>query len=249
MHSFNKGCLLGFCLLWPALGWAEGRSEVTLEGGILGYSYNEARIPNNSSGDRFDVTDVAGAGPQVYLRLAIQRRLGERHILRGVYAPVRTEGIGTFDEEVRFAGETFSPDSALSGLYEFNTYRLTYRYEWLQHSDWTVGVGATALVRDATIRLVQGDTRAENTDLGAVPLLHANVQYRLDERWGAEFDIDALASPQGRAIDAVLMGTWQQDDDITWRLGYRTLEGGADVSSVYTFAWLHHAMLGVSYRF
>lgn len=236
-------------LLSPMAALAEGFTEVTLEGGILGFSYNDAQIPNSSSADRFDVTEITGAGPVAYGRLNIQRRLGDRHLLRGLYAPVRIEGIGTFDEDVRFDGETFAADTSISGLYQFNTYRLTYRYEWLQRSDWTVGVGATVLVRDANIRLVQGETRAESTDLGAVPLLHSNIQYRFNDRWGAEFDIDALANPMGRAVDAILMGTYQRQEDVTWRLGYRTLEGGGDGSSVYTFAWLHYAMLGISYQF
>ena len=141
MRFIKTLCLLGACVLWSTLVWAENRSEVTLEGGILGYSYNEAQIPNSSSGDRFDVTEVAGSGPQIYVRLSVQRRMGESHILRGVYAPVRTEGIGTLADEVRFAGETFNDAQALSGLYEFNTYRLTYRYEFLGRPDWILGAG------------------------------------------------------------------------------------------------------------
>jgi len=31
--------------------------------------------------------------------------------------------------------------------------------------------------------------------------------------------------------------------------GYRTVEGGADVDEVYNFAWLHYAVLSVSYGF
>lgn len=31
--------------------------------------------------------------------------------------------------------------------------------------------------------------------------------------------------------------------------GYRTLEGGADNDSLYTFAWLHYAVVGLGYRF
>jgi hypothetical protein len=31
--------------------------------------------------------------------------------------------------------------------------------------------------------------------------------------------------------------------------GYRTVEGGADVESVYNFAWLHYALASVTYRF
>lgn len=224
-------------------------TEVTLEGGLLGFSYNDAQIPNDTSGDRFDLLELTGAGPTAYGRLNIQRTFGERHIVRGTYAPVRIEGIGTFDESVNFGDDTFEADKAVSALYQFNTYRLTYRYQFLDRDDWTLGAGVTGLVRDANIRLVQGDKKEESPDLGAVPLLHANVAYRFNERWGAEFDIDSLVSPQGRATDAILMGTYHPHEDTTWRLGYRTLEGGGDAGDVYTFAWLHYAMLGVSYRF
>jgi hypothetical protein len=36
-----------------------------------------------------------------------------------------------------------------------------------------------------------------------------------------------------------------------WRIpgGYRTVEGGAAVESVYSFTWLHFALVSVSRRF
>jgi hypothetical protein len=36
-----------------------------------------------------------------------------------------------------------------------------------------------------------------------------------------------------------------------WRLsgGYRTVEGGADVSSVYAFAWLHYGVVALAFRY
>lgn len=224
-------------------------TEVTLEGGFLGFSYNDAQIPNDANGDRFDLLEITGAGPVAYGRLYIQRTFNERHIVRGLYAPVRIEGIGAVSEDINFGGETFEADKSISGLYQFNTYRLTYRYQFLDTADWTLGAGLTGLVRDANIRLAQGAVQAESPDLGAVPLLHANVQYRFSERWGSEFDIDTLASPQGRATDAALSVAYHPHEDTTWRLGYRTLEGGGDSGGVYTFAWLHYAMLNVTYRF
>lgn len=36
---------------------------------------------------------------------------------------------------------------------------------------------------------------------------------------------------------------------VTLRAGCRALEGGADVESVYTFAWLHYAAASLGYRF
>jgi transposase len=39
--------------------------------------------------------------------------------------------------------------------------------------------------------------------------------------------------------------------EINWRVGggYRTLEGGADTDDVYSFGWLHYAVLDVRYQF
>ena len=35
----------------------------------------------------------------------------------------------------------------------------------------------------------------------------------------------------------------------TVTVGYRTLEGGADVDDVYNFAWFHYAVASAVYRF
>ncbi|MBU1692397.1 MAG: hypothetical protein KKC51_00370 [Verrucomicrobia bacterium] len=53
----------------------------------------------------------------------------------------------------------------------------------------------------------------------------------------------------GRGVDAVLKA--QCDFDSGWYVaaGYRTLEGGADNDDVYTFAWLHYALVAAGRRF
>ena len=40
------------------------------------------------------------------------------------------------------------------------------------------------------------------------------------------------------------------DNGGPWRIqiGYRTLEGGADVPDVYSFAWLHYAVASLVWR-
>lgn len=237
------GCLLALTAL-PATA-----VELTLETGPLAFSYNDAQIPNDDAGDRFDLMELTGPGPVPYLRASVEATFGERHTVRGLYAPVSIEGEGTLPETTRFAGETFAADTDTTGFYQFNTYRLTYRYTFHDSDDWTLGVGLTALVRDADIRLTQGDTEANRSDLGVVPLLHFNAVRRFSEQWAGEFDIDALGSPQGRAIDAALALEYRAGEHWTGRIGYRTLEGGGDAGSVYTFAWLHYGLLGVSYRF
>ena len=62
-------------------------------------------------------------------------------------------------------------------------------------------------------------------------------------------DIDALAGGPGRAEDAALKILADINTHWSISLGYRTLEGGADVDAVYNFSWLHYAVTSVAYRF
>jgi hypothetical protein len=103
-------------------------------------------------------------------------------------------------------------------------------------------------VRDATIALAQGSTRSRKDDLGFVPLLHLAGDRRFGTRWHLSFDADGLAGGPGRAIDASLKLGYDVDKRWSIRAGYRTVEGGADVESVYAFAWLHYAAASVVWR-
>ena len=223
--------------------------RVTLETGPVWFSRNDARIPNDGNGDRFDVTDLTGSGPDAYLRLGFEYDWDERHTVTGLYAPLRTYGTSVPGEEIRFAGETFSADAPLKATYKFNTYRLGYRYRFLDTARWRVRAGVTVLVRDANIRLSQGDTTADDPDLGLVPLLAFDATRYLGNGWSLEFDVEGLGAPQGRAIDAAVSLQYDWSDRVTGRIGYRTLEGGADNDSVYTFAWAHYGIAGLQYRF
>jgi hypothetical protein len=46
----------------------------------------------------------------------------------------------------------------------------------------------------------------------------------------------------------LLAATWAVRDGTVFRIGYRTVEGGADNDEVYNFAWLHYAVAGVELR-
>jgi len=63
------------------------------------------------------------------------------------------------------------------------------------------------------------------------------------------FEGDALAAPQGRAEDVALSLSYDITEKVSFRLGYRLLEGGADNDKVYTFSLFHYAVAGLSYRF
>jgi hypothetical protein len=61
---------------------------------------------------------------------------------------------------------------------------------------------------------------------------------------------DALVSPggQGRAEDALLALMYHLNERFSFKAGYRILEGGADVESVYNFTLLNYVIAGVVFR-
>ena len=226
-----------------ARGWT-----LNLESGGVTFSRNKARIPNDT-GTRFDLLDLTGDGPEAYARVSATYDFNTRHALRLTLAPLESAGTGALDGPVRFQGADFAKGLPTRGEYEFNTYRLTYR--WMAHrsEQWDWGLGATLLVRDAKTALQQGAVQRAKNDVGVVPLLHLYGAWHLTERTSLVADFEGAAAPQGRAIDLAL--SLQHTLPSGWQLfaGYRTLEGGADNDSVYTFAWLHFAVVGVGYRF
>ena len=133
--------------------------------------------------------------------------------------------------------------------YRFDSYRLTWRYRLLDDEALQGFVGFTGKIRDAEIELTQGGTSSRKTDTGFVPLLHVAGDWRFADGWRLSIDVDGSWAPQGRALDASLKTYVDLTDDLALGFGYRTIEGGADNDEVYTFAWVHQAVISLCYDF
>lgn len=245
--AVRLGALL--LVLLPAIAHAQ-RSGFTieLEGGPVWQSYNDVEIPNDGTATRFSLSDLAGTGPWAGGRLYITAPLGTRHALRLLVAPFSLTEAGIPSSAIEFAGESYAAGTPLEATYTFNSYRLTYRYQLHEGERSRAWVGFTAKIRDAEIALVQEATASRKNDFGFVPLLHLAGEWRLGPAWHLVGDMDGLAGGPGRALDATLkLG---RDLDARWavRVGYRMVEGGADVDEVYTFAWLHYAAVSLVLR-
>lgn len=248
--SFGPGPVLILCLLPSLLGAQETPPVVVeLEAGPAWQTRNDVQIPNDPSGTRFSLQNLVGSGPWPAGRVYVTWKLAERHGLRAMAAPLSFTETGTLDRPVDFAGRSYESDTATEGTYRFNSYRLTYRYRFHRGDEWTWWGGFTAKIRDAKVELRQGETTSRKTDFGFVPLLHLAGAWRFAPRWRLILDVDALAGGPGRAEDAALELGFDLDDRWTVSGGYRTVEGGADVDEVFTFAWLHYAVGSVTYRF
>jgi hypothetical protein len=224
-----------------------GRITFTVEGLNVWQQRNDVRIPPDT-GTEFSLVDLAGSSPTPSVRVTATADLTEQQQVHFVYAPLRLSGRGTPAMPIAFAGTTFAP-APTEAVYKFSSYRATWSYRVYQGPTWTWRIGFTGFVRDARIALTQRDRTAEDTDVGVVPLGHVSADARLSARWSAGLALDGSAAPQGRAID--FAATLEYRPAPRWRVfgGYRTIEGGADVDAVYTFAWLNAVVSGVGVRF
>lgn len=233
----------------PAAADEEPRFGLELEAGPAWQAKNDVQIPNSELGTRFSLKDLVGQGPWASGRLYFTWNINRRHSVRALLAPLSYTETGSFDTPVAFAGASYQPGAPTQATYKFNSWRLSYRYRIRDGDRWKLWIGATAKVRDAKIELRQGPTTSQDDDLGFVPLLYFRADWLLADRWHFIFDIDALAGGPGRAIDlAVKLG---YDISPRWAVtvGYRTVEGGADVDRVYNFAWFNWAAASVVFGF
>jgi hypothetical protein len=132
--------------------------------------------------------------------------------------------------------------------YRFDSWRATWRWRWIDREDLKVKVGATAKIRDASVRLRQGGVSARRDNTGFVPLLHGAFERRLAPGWALEGDIDALAGGPGYAVDVGMRVSRDLSRDWQATAGARWLDGGADNDEVYAFASFTSVTLGVRWR-
>lgn len=118
--------------------------------------------------------------------------------IRVLLAPLSFTETGVFNEPVSFAGQDYQSGAGTEGTYQFNSWRLTYRYKFHHGEQWHWWIGFTAKIRDAKIKLKQNDISSEKTDLGFVPLLHIRGEYHWSPNWwilfGCEYKFYILMS-------------------------------------------------------
>jgi len=228
---------------WPLPGRAGVETDV--EAGVVFATRNDTRIPGNGGSDLSLVDDLE-TSPAPAFRLRVGYRLGQRHVVTALCAPLQVNARGTLDRDVSFMGASYPAGSPLLAVYRFNSYRITYRYSFIWRQDLEVAAGFTGKIRDAETSLYGIEARRK-TNVGFVPLLNLHVAWRPRAgAFGVLFDADALAAPQGRAEDVLVAVTWRARDDMELRVGYRTVEGGADNDQVYSFAWFHYLVVGLA---
>jgi hypothetical protein len=223
----------------------EAQFTLDLETGFPILGYNEVRIPNEGA-TTFDFErDFDQQGLVIPLRVRPGYSFGRNHFF-GLFAPlgINYEGPAPFD--IRFQNSTFEAGRPIEGFYKFNSYRLTYRRDLVHTDRWTIGLGFTGKIRDASVRLSTDGISDRKDDVGFVPLLHVYAAWVVKPGWSTIYlEGDGLAGGPGRAFDFFLGGRAELNDNFALKYGYRILEGGADVGEVYNFTLVNFISIGV----
>ena len=218
------------------------------ENGLGMSGYNDIQIPRDS-GTFFSLTDDLQTDPSYFFRIRLGYRWKSKHTIFAFAAPLTLRAEGTVDEDLEFFEETFPANTSLNAQYTFNSYRLTYRYDIVRKPKWQVGIGFTAKIRDAVVK-VEGDGKSsEKTNVGFVPLIHFRILWQFQKDWGLLLEGDAAAAAQGRAEDILFALKYSLNEKVHIRVGYRIIEGGADVEEVYNFSLIHFLSAGLTITF
>lgn len=223
---------------------ATAQVELDFETGAVFSGYNDVRIPGDT-GTRFSLSEELDTDRSAFFRIRVFYSFNQRHHLGALLAPLSIKSTGTLDRNLLFEGTTFPTGAPLEATYQFNSYRLIYRYDFFRTEKLEIGVGFTAKIRDAKIAVESGSLASEKTNVGFVPILHFRLHWHVTDKLALLIDGDALAAPQGRAEDVLAALTFGVTERLRLKFGYRILEGGADNDEVYNFTLVNYASIGV----
>ena len=219
--------------------------RLDVEGGLVfGTNYNKVRIPN-IGGTTVNLAEDLSIDPKIFYRIRAGYLFGKRHNVSLLYAPLSVTYNGAFQRDINFNNVNFAGGQPLKVHYKFNSYRLTYRYDIVSRARWLIGLGLTAKIRDADVRFKNESRDTHFDNLGFVPLVNFYAAYKPSYHWSLIFEGDALASKYGRAEDIFAGVAYQINNKIGIKLGYRVVEGGADVDDVFNFNWINYASAGL----
>lgn len=234
------------CATWVPVALAS-QPQIDIEWVRASQGRNVVQVPNDASGSLFSLDALTGSGPVDTPRVQVSWRSGDKQEWRLLAAPLSLSGSSVSVVPIDFQGRRFLA-GPISARYQFDSWRATWRYRWIDREDLVVKVGATAKIRDASIRLKSGVLEASKDNTGFVPLLHVALERPLSAQWRLEADVDALAGGPGYAVDAGVRLARNVSSGWSIHAGARYLDGGADNDEVYAFADFTSVTLGVTWR-
>tara|TARA_Y100001954_G_scaffold237854_1_gene303012 strand:+ start:1276 stop:2076 length:801 start_codon:yes stop_codon:yes gene_type:complete len=221
--------------------------QLDLEFGKVKLLKNKIQIPA-TTGTIFDTTEVSPTEDYFY-RVNLYWPLQGKHSLKVLYAPLEINQSGKFSKDITYEGEVFSKSNTTNVLYKFNSYRLTYRYQWMDGSILKTYIGFTGKIRDAETKLSQSGLSKSYSNVGFVPLIYLRADWSPLNWLTFILEMDALGASQGRAIEGAFKTRLTMSNSLGASLGHRVLEGGADNDKLYTWSLISFTFVSLDWTF
>jgi hypothetical protein len=190
-----------------------------------------------------------------FLRISAEVEVSRRHTAIFLYQPLALETRVKLPDGLEIDGESFSGESVRL-LYSFPFYRLSYLYRVAHEPAWSIDLGASLQIRNATTEF---EARGENSagfyrsaGIGLVPLLKARGRYELAGGFWLGLELDGIYAPVsyingsdndtvGALLDASARLGYQVRRDVDAFLNVRYLGGGASNEDPddYAVNWLN----------
>ena len=246
-------CLLILFICVPII---HAQFMADLETGLNLSGYNDVRVPRNT-GSLFSLQKDIGSSASLFFRTKFSYTFAKRHTVSVLLAPFTKTYKGELKQNVVFADSTFSKEFETKGKYKFNSWRLSYRWDFINSKKFQIGLGLTGMIRDVKITLTGRDAsgglpgvdvESSKSNTGFLPLINFLFAWKVTPCMDVRIEGDAIVTPHGRAEDICFGWTGCISDKVSMKLGYRFLEGGADKDAAYNYAFFHHIVLGVMFK-
>ena len=243
-------CLLILFICVPII---HAQFMADLETGLNLSGYNDVRVPGNIVGNTFSLQEDIGSNASLFFRAKFNYTFAKRHNVSVLLAPFTKTYKGKPKQSISFAGQTYSAIYEVKAKYQFNSWRLSYRWDFINSKHFQIGIGLTGMIRDAKISMNGKDNfgkvvESSKSNVGFLPMINFLLVWKFTPCMGFHIEGDAIATPHGRAEDIFFGWTGCISDKVSMKLGYRFLEGGADKDAVYNYALLHYIVFGVMFR-
>jgi len=242
-------CILIFFTLTPIV---HAQFMADMETGLNLSGYNDVRVPGNI-GSLFSLQNDIGSNASLYFRMKFNFTFAERHNISVLFAPFTKTYKGKPKQNINFAGQSYSSIYEVKAKYQFNSWRLSYRWDFIKSKHFQIGIGLTGKIRDAKISMKGKDNmgtivESSKKNVGFIPLVNFFFAWKITPCMDLRIEGDAIRTPHGRVEDIFFGWTGCISDKVRLKLGYRFLEGGADKSTVYNFALFRYIVLGLSFQ-
>ena len=250
MRKLIVSCLFVLFICVPII---HAQFMADMETGLNLSGYNDVRVPGNIVGNTFSLQNDVGSNASLFFRTKFNYTFKERHTVSVLLAPFTKTYKGKPKQNFNFAGQSYSSIYEVKAKYQFSSWRLSYRWDFINSKQFRIGAGLTGMIRDAKITMKGKDNmgayvESSKSNVGFLPLINFFLAWKFTPCMDFRIEGDAIATPHGRAEDIFFGWAGCVSDIVKLKLGYRFLEGGADKDAAYNYAFFHHIVFGIMFR-